>query len=927
MLSLEMGETSSAARPSKTRLLGRQSERETLDRLLDGAREARGAVLVLHGEAGVGKTRLLEYAAEAAEDFQDVRISGVEGEMELPFAAVQQLVSPFAELAEHLPDPQREALDVAFGLSGGPAPDRFLVGLATLGVLSEAAEDQPLLALVDDAQWLDDSSAQALAFVARRLAAERIGLLFASRGACDLFDGLPQLEVGPLGRVDSRALLESALPTRLDEHVLDRIVLETRGNPLALLEMPRGLTPVQLAGGFGLPATKTMPANIEESFTRRLAGLPYDARRLLLLASADSVGDPALLWRAAQELGIAESAVDTLEAEGLLEVGPRIVFRHPLVRSAVYGGAGVKERSAIHRALADATDPQIEPDRRAWHQGQATSMPDEDVAAELEHSAGRAQARGGLAAGAAFLARAADLTPGARRRSQRLLAAAGAKRDAGDLDGALGLVAGVDPGALDELGAGRVRLLEAQIALEQRRGADAGRLFLDAATRLQEVAPLLARDAFLEALGGVLTNDVVVDGGALVVAAAARAAPPPPGEEGCVEVLLHAYANRLIDGYASAAPLYAQTLGLVLGAGPPDAEVGPWLSLSSARDRNVLALELWDEEALHVLAARQVQLARDSGALGHLEYALSFLARSRIVAGELAGAASLLDEAALIAEATGNPKLVNAPLILAAWRGEEPEAAGMIDASSEDAIRRRWTSNDYARAVLYNGLGRYEEARDAAWKAMKPDPIGYGTFLIPELAEAASRTADTDLLDYAVGWLAERTDVIESAWVDGVTARVRALASGGDEAEELYRRSIEHLSGTRLRPELARSRLLYGEWLRRERRRVDAREQLRAAFEAFEDMGAQAFANRAQRELMATGERARRRTVETDDELTPQESQVARLAAGELTNREIAAQLFISPSTVEYHLRKVFRKLDVRSRTQLADRLEKPDPG
>jgi DNA-binding CsgD family transcriptional regulator len=923
MLCSEMGVTSSTT----DRLLGRQTERETLDRLLDGAREERGAVLVLHGEAGVGKTRLLEYAPQAAEGFRTVCISGVEGEMELPFAAVQQLISPFAELTEHLPDPQREALDVAFGLSDGPAPDRFLVGLATLGVLSEAAEEHPLLALVDDAQWLDDSSAHALAFVARRLAAERIVLLFASRRPGDLFDGLPQLEVGPLGRVDSRTLLESALPTRLDERVLDRIVLETRGNPLALLELPRGLTPVQLAGGFGLPATKTMPANIEESFTRRLAGLPYGARRFLLLASADAVGDPALLWRAAQALEISESAVDTLEADGLLEVGPRIVFRHPLVRSAVYGGAGVKERSAIHRALAQATDPRIDPDRRAWHLGQATSMPDEDVAAELEHSAGRAQARGGLSAGAAFLARAADLTPEARRRSQRLLAAAGAKRDAGDLEGALGLVAGVDLGALDELGAGRVRLLEAQIALEQRHEADAGRLFLDAATRLQEVDPLLARDAFLEALGGVLTNDVVVEGGALVVAAAARAAPPPPGEEGCVEVLLHAYANRLIDGYASAAPLYARALGMVLDADPPADDVGPWLSLSSARDRNVLALELWDEEALHVFAVGQVQLARNAGALGHLEFALSFLARSHVVAGEMAGAATLLDEAALIAEATGNPKLVNAPLVLAAWRGEEPEAAGMIDANSEEAIRRRWTSNDYARAVLFNGLGRYEEARDAAWKAMKPDPIGYGTFLIPELAEAASRTADGDLLDYAVRWLGERTDVIESAWLDGVAARVRALTSDGDEAEQLYRDSIEHLSGTRLRPELARSRLLFGEWLRRERHRLDAREQLRAAFETFEGMGARAFANRAQRELVATGERARKRTVETDDDLTPQETQIAGLAAGELTNREIAAQLFISPSTVEYHLRKVFRKLDVRSRTQLADRLGKRDPG
>lgn len=426
----------------------------------------------------------------------------------------------------------------------------------------------------------------------------------------------------------------------------------------------------------------------------------------------------------------------------------------------------------------------------------------------------------------------------------------------------------------------------------QRRATDAGRLFLGAAGWLQRVDPALARDVHLEALGGVLTNDVAVDGGALVVAAAARSAPPPPGEPGYAETLLHAYANRLLEGYASAVPLYAKALEMALGTDPSGGEdIGRWLSLSSARDSNVLALELWDEEALHLLAARQVQLARDSGALAHLEFALSFLARSHIVAGELASAATVLDEANLIAEATGNPELVNAPLVLAAWRGGEPEAAELIDANAEEATRRRWTSNGYARAVLYNGLGRYEEARAAAWDAMKPDPIGYGTFLIPELAEAASRTGDGELLDYAVRWLAERTDVIESAWADGVAARVRALVSDGEEAEDLYRRSIEHLSGTHLRLELARSRLLYGEWLRRSRRRVDAREQLRTAFEDFDAIGAGAFADRAERELSATGARARKRTVETVDELTPQESQIARLAADELTNRKIAAQL------------------------------------
>jgi predicted ATPase len=384
-------------------LIGREREREVLGRLLDGVRRRHGGVLVVHGEAGVGKTALLEYAVEAAGEFRTARTSGIEAEMELPFAAVQQLCSPFLELMGRLPQPQHEALGVAFGLTTGPAPNPFLVGLAVLGLLSEAAEEQPLLAVVDDAHWLDRASGRTFAFVARRLLAEEIALVFAAREPGDLLAGLPELHVLSLGHRDARTLLESALPAPLDEDVLERIVAETRGNPLALLELPRGLTPTQLAGGFGLPAAVPLSASIEESFTRRLAGLPGDARRLLLVAAADPVGDPALVWRAAEQLGIPDSVAETVEAEGLLELGARVVFRHPLVRSAVYRAAGLKERRDVHRALGDATDPEIDPDRRAWHRGQAASMPDEDVAAELERSARRAQARGGLAAVAGFL--------------------------------------------------------------------------------------------------------------------------------------------------------------------------------------------------------------------------------------------------------------------------------------------------------------------------------------------------------------------------------------------------------------------------------------------------------------------------------------------------------------------------------------------
>ncbi len=906
---------------SGAQLLGRERECEVLDRLLDGVRGGRGGVLVVHGEAGVGKTALLEYAVEAAPEFRAARTSGIEAEMELPFAAVQQLCSPFLELMDRLPQPQQEALGVAFGLIGGPAhpaPNPFLVGLAVLGLLAEAAEERRLLAVVDDAQWLDSASERALAFVARRLLAENVALLFAVREPSDLLAGLPELHVLSLGHRDARALLESVLPARLDERVLERIVAETRGNPLALLELPRGLTPTQLAGGFGLPAAMPLSASIEQSFTRRLARLSQDARRLLLVAAADPVGDPVLVWRTAQQLGIPESVAETIQADGLLELGARVVFRHPLARSAIYRAAGLKERRAVHRALAEATDPEIDPDRRAWHRAQAASTPDEDIAAELERSAGRAQARGGLAAVAAFLARAAALTPEPAQRAQRLLVAASAKRDAGDLEAALELLVDLEAGALDERGRARVDLLRAQIALELRRGRDAGCLFLSAASRLEPLDPELARETYLEALGGTLASDVEVGGGAPAVAAAARAAPPGSVPPRTVDVLLDAFAIRLTEGYAAAAPTLARALGRLLAMDVSGEDVGRWLSLSGARNANIVALEMWDDEALHLLAAHQVDVARDTGALVHLQFALSFLARSHMLAGELTAASLMIDEARVIAEATGSPPFVNAPMILAAWRGHEAHASELIEASSAEAAARRWTSNNYAKSVLYNGLGRHDAALGAAWEAFQPDPIGYGSWLLPEVAEAASRTGDREQLESALDWLSERTRVLSSAWASGIEMRVRALLSEGEAAESLYRRSIECLSGTRARLELARTHLLYGEWLRGERRRLDAREHLRTALEAFTTMGAEAFASRAERELLAAGERADNRRLDALDQLTPQETQVARLAANGHTNREIAAQLFISPSTVEYHLHKAFRKLGVKSRTQLA---------
>jgi DNA-binding CsgD family transcriptional regulator len=618
-----------------------------------------------------------------------------------------------------------------------------------------------------------------------------------------------------------------------------------------------------------------------------------------------------LLLRVVDVLGITGPVLEPAESAGLIGIDGRVRFRHPLVRSAVYRAATPRERREVHRDLADATDAQVDSDRRAWHLAEAASGPDEDVAAELERAAGRAQARGGLAAAAAFLERAATLTPDPSRRAQRLLAAAGAKRDSGELEAALGLLDAVEAGPLDELGSARIELWRARIALEQLSGADAGHLLVLAARRLEQLDPELSSEAYLDALTAGMVNDVEV-------AAGVRAAPSGPAASRPVDVLLEGFATRLTDGYAAAAPILAQALELLVASDVSSEDAGGWLTLSGNRASAIVAVELWDAEAWHLLSSRRLQFARATGALVHLQFALSFLARSNLLAGEVTAATLMIDEARLIAEATGNPAFMNAPMILAAWRGQEPRASELIEATSEEAATRRLSANAYARAVLCNGLGRHDEARDAAREAFQLDLVAQGPFVVPELAEAASRVGDRALLESALEWLSERTRVISSEWALGVETRVRALLSEGELAESLYRESIAHLAAPRVRLELSRTHLLYGEWLRRERRRADAREQLRTAFEMFTAMGVEAFAGRAERELLATGEHVRTRSVETRDELTAQEAQIARLARDGLSNADIGGRLFISQHTVAYHLRKVFSKLDITSRNQLA---------
>jgi len=904
------------------RLVGRALESAVLEEFLAAVRGGQSRALVLHGESGIGKTALLEFLVKRAADCRVISVSGVQSEMELAFAALHQLCAPLLDRLATIPAPQAAALRITFGLDSGPVPDRLLVGLAVLSLLAEAATERPVLCVVDDEQWLDDASVQVIAFVARRLGAESTGLVFGTRALGDELTGLAQLTIEGLGKADACALLDSVLTVKIDQRVRDQIVAETHGNPLALVELSRELAVPQLAGGFGLPAAVVVPGSAEEMFRRRIEVLPAESRRLLLLAAAEPTGDPVLLWRAAARVGIGAPAARPAVAAGLAEFGARVRFRHPLARSAVYRWASAEEQRQAHAALAGATDPALDPDRWAWHLAEAAPGPAEDVAAELESSAGRAQARGGLAAAAAFLERAARLTPDPGRRAARLLTAAQAKRDAGAPDAALSLLAEAEAEPVDEPQAAKVERLRGQIAFDQQRGTEAARLLLSAARRLESFNADEAREAHLESLVAAMwVGDREIPGGAREAAEAALAAPRGPKPPRAVDAVLEAFALRFTEDYALVAPTYSQVLALLLTLDASKDETDRWLWFTGGTAIALIAVELWEDVSWHAVATAQVRFARETGALVHLQFALAYLAGACVVAGELAAAEQLIDEGGLIAEATGNPSVAIPAMMLAAWRGQEAQASELIETISREAAANGLgllaDFAAYANAVLNNGLGRYDTARDVARWALQREPVGYGPLVVPELAEAAARTGDLALLRATLEWLSERTRLTPTQWALGIEARLRALLADGEVADNCYRESIERLGHTRIRAELARSHLLYGEWLRRERRRGEARTQLRTAQSMFEGIGMLAFAERARRELWATGETARKGSIADPGKLTAQELQIAKLARDGLTNPEIGTRLFISARTVEYHLGKVFTKLGITSRAKL----------
>ncbi|TCO37642.1 regulatory LuxR family protein [Kribbella antiqua] len=921
-------------RPSRS-LRGRAKECETLLDLIQAARSGRSAVLVIQGEAGIGKTALVDYLAEAASDCRLLRAAGIESEMELPFAGVHQLCSPVLDGLDRLPAPQAEALGTAFGLRAGQPPDRFLIGLAVLTLLSEHAAERPVVCLIDDAQWLDQASAQNLTFVARRLAAEPVVMVFAARtGEGDqAWAGLPQLTIHGLSATDAADLLESAVTTPLDTRVRDRILAETQGNPLALLELPRWYSATELTFGPERTAPATVTRRMEDGFRRRLEPLPPQTRRLLLIAAAEPLGDVGLLTRAGERLGLGMEAASPAEAAGLVRVRSTVRFRHPLVRSAVYHSAEVGDLRAVHRALADVTDPDRDPDRRAWHRAQAATGPDEAVAAELEQSAGRALAQGGLAAAGAFLERAAALTPAGADRADRALNAAQTMVHAGAFDDALRVLTGAEFEVLTDLQRARAEVLRAQIGFASNRGSEALPLLLAAARRLEPLDLELALDTYVGALeASLFAGRLAGEPGALEVAQAARAA-PVLAQPRRSDLLLQSIAALHEDGFVAAAPLMK---GAARAFETDDLSIDEGLRFMVLA--GIAAANVWDDSAWTALASRHLELARESGALIALQFALNSVVYPHLFNGDLVGAAALLDEAEALADVAGLPLHPYASMGLAAFRGNRQQAAPVIEAAADNAIVRgeglvlaitHWTNallcngnRDYAAALAHcrEIFASSEDGR----LSLLPVETQPGGWALAELVEAAARADEPATATVAADLLSEVARVCGTDWALGMAARSEALLRDGDHAEDLYREAIDRLGRTNIRVELARARLLYGEWLRRVGRRTDAREVLRQAHESLAAMGVEAFAERTRQELAATGERVRRRTVQEHRELTAQELHIARLAADGRTNAEIGTELYLSRHTVEWHMRKVFAKLNVTSRRQLRGALASP---
>jgi DNA-binding CsgD family transcriptional regulator len=905
-----------ASHTSKQRIRGRQREREALDRVVADTEAGTSQVLVVRGEPGIGKSLLLDYLAERASSSHVVRTAGIESEMDLAFSGLHQLCAPMLDQAQRLPSPQRVALGTVFGTEHGPAPDRFVLGLAVLSLIAEVAEARPLVCIVDDAQWLDDASARTLAFVARRLLAEPVALVFAVRevGAPALAD-LPERHIGGLARDDALALLDGSVTVPLDDRVRERLVAETRGNPLALLELPRTLSTAELQLGFGARGAMPMAGRIEEGFLRQLQPLPPETRLLLLVAAIEPFGDVPRLWRAADHLSIDPSAAAAAEQTGLVTLRGRVQFRHPLVRSAVFRASPTSDVRAAHRALAVATDPDEDPERHAWHRAFGTVQPDEDVVVELERAARRSMSRGALVNSAAFLQRAAELTADPARRGSRSVSAAAAKVFAGEMDAAAELLATAELCPLDIAHRAMVLRLRASLGRGHGQLAERAQMFHDAATMLEPVNARGARDAYWNALGVQMSIGRLGGGQELQRMAAAARRTPHGSAVRVIDLALDGLSTRLADGYEVGLDLMRRALDACARSEASDPELLQWLWFVPP-----MAPEVWDDEVWDRITATVVSLVRAAGAMNVLPMAVQFRAEFELHAGESAAARALHAETETLVELMDRPDLRQASLEFAAWQGDDDalqRIGDFVRYMINNGNGRVIGLGEYAKSVLHNGRCRYEDALTAARKASEFPDVGiYGRALV-ELVEAAARSGADAEARNALRELERRTRVANTDWALGMLARSRALLSHAEDAEAHYVNAIERLGQTRMRAHLARAHLVFGEWLRREQRRVDAREHLRRAHDMLSEMGAAAFAERARRELTATGETVRKRSIDATDALTPQEAQIARLAADGDSNPEIGTRLFISPRTVEYHLGKVFVKLNVKSRREL----------
>ena len=915
-------------------LVGRSRERTELDYLLDRTRYGESTAIVLRGEAGIGKTTLLDYCARHASGCDLARIASVQSELEMPYAAIHQLCNPMLEHLDALPEPQQDALKVAFGLLTGTAPDRFAMGLAVLSLLAEVASERPLVCLVDDAQWLDEPSRQVLTFVGRRLAAEGIMLVLAERSDNGRQESaLPTMDLTGLDLEDAQALLKATTPGHLDDQVRDRIVAETRGNPLQLLELPRRMGAAELAGGFGEFDTRSAATQMrsaatqmEEQYRRRIAALPAQSRDLLLLAATDSTGDAALLWRAALRLGIAPEAAIPAQAERLLTIGERVSFRHPLVRSAAYALGSPDDRRAAHSALAESTDEGADPERRIWHLAAAASQPDETVAAELVRTAGTAAGRAGLAAAAAFLERASVLTPDPSVRTDRGLDATEAHLQAGELEVARGLLAQAAAAATTDLQLARVEQLAGQIDAAATPGREAPLRLLRAAKRLEPLDVAMARDTYLQAWwASILAGDFASPGGDIGAVATAVRTAPAATDPGPADLLLDGLAAAILDDPGHAAESLRRGLD---SFGTAQLAPGEWMQL--ARSATTAAFTLMDADAWVALSTMHVELARESGALAALIVALNSHVTVTTLRGDFKTAAALVAELDAVKEDTGIHEAPFGTVLLAAYRGtpldtlspRSVEDRGRVDRGAGYALRLA----AWADAISNNGRGRYGAAL-AACRASVDQLVFDTPVALAEMVEAAVRDDRPDLAREVHNRLAARTRT-GTDWAYAIEARARALVLDDETAEHWYAESIDVFARTPLIPDLARSRLVYGEWLRRRNRLLDAREQLKIAYETFREIGAEGFSERARRELAAAGVKIAKQRSETSgvNQLTEQEGQIARLAKMGLTNAEIGAELFLSVRTVEWHLRKVFMKLGIASRRDLKNALPEPPP-